>query len=50
MFRANVSFQLSNYMIIIRLLNVNIPRFEDLNLTDIYKEVVTKSQGLILVT
>lgn len=50
MFRCNISFQLWNYMIIIRLLNANIPNIDDLNLSDIYKEVTKKSQGLILVT
>lgn len=49
-FRCNMSFQRWNYMIIIRLLNANIPTIDDLNLTDIYKQVTNKSQGLILVT
>lgn len=49
-FRANVSFQLSNYMIVLRLLNSDIPNIDELWLTDIYKEIVKKSQWLILVT
>lgn len=50
MFRCNVSFQLWNYMVIIRLLNANIPTLESLNLWDVYKSVTDKSQWLILVT
>lgn len=50
MFRCNLSFQLWNYMIVIRLLNADIPTIEDLQLTDIYKQVANKSQWLILVT
>lgn len=49
-FRANVSFQLSNYMIVLRLLTSDIPNIDDLWLTDIYKEVTKKWQWLILVT
>lgn len=49
-FRANISFQLSNYMIVLRLLTSDIPNIDDLGLTDIYKEVTKKWQGLILVT
>ncbi len=49
-FRANISFQLSNYMIVLRLLTSNIPHIDDLWLTDIYKEVTKRWQGLILVT
>lgn len=49
-FRVNISFQLSNYMIVLRLLTSDIPNIDDLGLTNIYKEVTRKWQGLILVT
>lgn len=49
-FRANVSFQLWNYMIVLRLLTSDIPNIDDLWLTDVYKEVTKLWQGLILVT
>lgn len=49
-FRANVSFQLWNYMTVLRLLTSNIPNIDDLGLTDIYKEVTKKWQWLVLVT
>lgn len=49
-FRCNISFQLSNYMVILRLLTSDIPEIDNLHLTDIYKEVTTKWQWLILVT
>jgi len=49
-FRANVSFQLSNYMIVLRLLTSDIPEIDTLWLTDIYKEVTKKGQWLVLVT
>ncbi len=49
-FRANISFQLNNYMIVLRLLNANIPNLDELNLPDIYKEVCKRWQWLILVT
>lgn len=49
-FRANVSFQLWNYMTVFRLLTSDIPNIDDLWLTDVYKEVTKLWQGLILVT
>ncbi len=49
-FRSNISFQLSNYMVIIRMLTSDIPEIDELHLTEIYKEVTKKWQGLILVT
>ncbi len=49
-FRWNISFQLWNYMVILRLLTVDIPDIDTLELTDIYKDVTKKWQGLILVT
>jgi len=49
-FRTNISFQLWNYMVVLRLLTSDIPNIEDLWLTDIYKEVTKKGQWLILVT
>lgn len=49
-FRVNVSFQMSNYMIVIRLLWNKIPTLDDLNLPSIYKEITKIWQWLILVT
>ncbi len=49
-FRANISFQLSNYMVVLRLLTSDIPNIDNLGLTDVYKDVTKKGQGLILVT
>ena len=49
-FRVNVSYQLGNYMVVLRLLTWSIPMIDDLWLPDIYKEVTKKGQGLIIVT
>lgn len=49
-FRANISFQLWNYMIVLRLLSWTIPNIEDLHLPEIYENVTKKGQWLILVT
>jgi len=49
-FRWNVSFQMSNYMVVVRLLNAEIPDIDTLWLTDIYKNVTKLGQGLILIT
>ncbi len=49
-FRVNISFQLSNYMIVLRLLTANIPNIENLNLPDIYKNVTKLGQWLVLIT
>ena len=49
-FRWNVSFQMNNYMVVLRLLTWKIPNIESLNLPDIFKEVCKVWQGLILVT
>ncbi len=49
-FRGNISFQMSNYMIVLRLLSAKIPNIDDFNLPDIYKNVCKVWQGLILVT
>jgi len=49
-FRANISFQLWYYMIVLRLLVSDVPNIDDLGLTDIYKEVTKKGQWLILIT
>lgn len=49
-FRVNISFQMSNYMVVIRLLWNKIPSIENLNLPSIYKEVTKLWQWLILVT
>lgn len=49
-FRANISFQMWHYMIVLRLLSSDIPSIDDLWLPDIYKEVTNFGQWLILVT
>ncbi len=49
-FRVNISFQLSNYMIVLRLLTSEIPSLDKLHLPDIFKEVTKKWQWIILVT
>jgi len=49
-FRANVSFQLGYYMIVLRLLTLDIPSISWLCLTDIYKDVTKLWQWLVLVT
>lgn len=49
-FRGNISFQLSNYMVVLRLLTSDIPTIEQLWLTNTYKEVTKLGQGLILIT
>lgn len=49
-FRVNVSFQMSNYMIVIRLLWNKIPTIDDLWLPAIYKDITKLWQWLILVT
>lgn len=49
-FRVNISFQMSKYMVVIRLLWNKIPTLEDLNLPDIYRDITKLWQWLILVT
>jgi twitching motility protein PilT len=49
-FRWNISFQMSNYMIVIRLLNAETPNINSLGLTEVYKDVTKLGQWLILVT
>lgn len=49
-FRANISYQLWHFMVVLRLLTLNIPDIEELGLTDIYKDVTKLWQGLVLVT
>lgn len=49
-FRGNLSFQAGNYMIVIRLLNAEIPDIDNLGLTDIYKDITKVGQGLVLIT
>jgi len=49
-FRVNVSFQMSKYMVVIRLLWNKIPTLENLNLPDIYKNITKLWQWLVLVT
>ena len=49
-FRWNVSFQMNNYMVILRLLTWKVPNIESLNLPNVYKDVCKVGQWLILVT
>lgn len=49
-FRWNISFQMGNYMVVIRLLNAHIPDIDTLWLTDVYKDVTKLGQWLVLVT
>ncbi len=49
-FRCNISFQLWNYMIVLRLLTAKIPQIKDLWLTDAYMDVTKVWQWLVLVT
>ncbi|MCP4523427.1 MAG: PilT/PilU family type 4a pilus ATPase [Candidatus Gracilibacteria bacterium] len=49
-FRINISYQLGEYMTVLRLLTLDIPELENLGLTDIYKDVTKLGQGLVLVT
>lgn len=49
-FRCNVSYQMSNYMVVLRLLTAKVPHISDLWLPDIYKDVTKLWQWLILVT
>ncbi len=49
-FRWNVSFQMSHYMVVLRLLSDKIPMLSDLNLPFIYSDVTKLWQWLVLVT
>ena len=49
-FRWNVSFQMNNYMVVLRLLTAKIPDLESLNLPQVFKDVCKVWQWLILVT
>lgn len=49
-FRWNVSFQMWNYMIVLRLLTAKVPNIDDMHLPPIFKEVCKIWQWLILVT
>lgn len=49
-FRWNVSFQMNNYMVVLRLLTAKVPDIETLNLPEIFKDVCKRWQWLILVT
>ncbi|MDD5769452.1 MAG: PilT/PilU family type 4a pilus ATPase [Candidatus Gracilibacteria bacterium] len=49
-FRGNISFQMGNFMVVLRLLGVKLPSIDDLNLPEIYKEITRIGQGLVLVT
>jgi twitching motility protein PilT len=49
-FRGNVSFQMGNYMTVLRLLSQTIPSLQDLKLPFIYEEITRVGQGLVLVT
>ena len=49
-FRGNASFQMGQYMIVIRLLSAEMPNMQDLWLTEAYKDVLKLGQWLILIT
>jgi len=49
-FRCNISFQLGSYMVVLRLLTSDVPKLEDLGLTEAYSEVTKLWQWLVLVT
>ncbi len=49
-FRGNISFQMGNYMLVIRLLNAEIPDIDSLWLTEVYKDITKKGQWLVLIT
>lgn len=49
-FRVNISFQMGNYMIVLRLLSSDIPDIERLWLSEVYTDVTKLWQGLVLVT
>jgi len=49
-FRCNISFQLGNYMVVLRLLTSDVPKLADLGLTDAYSDITKLGQGLVLVT
>ena len=49
-FRWNISFQMTHYMVVIRLLNTEIPDISSLGLTQAYEDITKKWQGLILIT
>ena len=49
-FRCNISFQLGNFMVVLRLLTSDIPKLEELWLTQAYEDITKIGQGLILVT
>ena len=49
-FRWNISFQMWQYMTVLRLLSDKIPAIQDMNLPFIYSEITKLGQWLILVT
>lgn len=49
-FRWNISFQMWNYMVVLRRLSEKIPSLEDLNLPEVYSEITKIWQWLVLVT
>jgi len=49
-FRGNISFQMTHYMIVIRLLNAEIPDITSLWLTQAYEDITKLWQGLVLIT
>ncbi len=49
-FRGNISFQMGEYMIVLRLLQSEVPSLDELGLPDIYRDVMDRGHGLILVT
>lgn len=49
-FRGNVSFQMTYYMVVVRLLNAEIPDIEWLGLTQVYEDITKLGQWLVLIT
>ena len=49
-FRTNISYQLWHLMIVLRLLNFNVPNLKDLWLTQVYEDITKLGQWLVLVT
>lgn len=48
-FRVNISKEQGHYMIVIRLLAEKVPTLDELNMGDILKQLMTRSNGVIFV-
>jgi twitching motility protein PilT len=49
-FRVNLSYERGNVALVARLIPSVIPSFKDLNIPDVMADIITRSDGLILVT